>query len=135
MAVLSKASPTASSTVVPSRLIVADAPDHGDELRVAARNEKQKIGERDVVGEPRRQRMAFEVVDGDERLPEGEGEGLAGREAHHDAADQSPGPAAAAMPSRSFEPPSRPFAERAFDQPIDDLHMGAARQSPARRRR
>ena len=47
--------------------IIADAA-HRDDLGVAAGGEKQAIGKRDVVGQPRGQRMRFEMVDRDQRL-------------------------------------------------------------------
>ena len=90
---------------------------------MAARDEQQKIGEGDVVGQPRRERVTLEVVDGDERLPERQGQGLAGRQAHHDATHK-PGACRGRDPVEMFELHSGPV-QRPLDQAIDDLDMGA----------
>ena len=47
--------------------VVADA-EHAEDLGMAAGGEEQAIGKRRRVGEPRRQRMRFQVVDRDQRL-------------------------------------------------------------------
>src|SRR5512144_1061995 len=55
-------------------------------LRVAARDEKQKIGEAQAVGEARSERVRLEMIHGDERQPSRQGDGLCGGNAD----DQSP---------------------------------------------
>ena len=80
--------------------VIADAA-HRDELRVPARDEEEQIGEADAVGEPRRQRMALEVVDGEQRLAGDERQRLGGGQPDDARRRSAPGPAAAAMPSRS----------------------------------
>ena len=47
--------------------IIADAA-HGDDLGVAAGGEEQAIGKRRGVGQPRGERMGFEMIDRDQRL-------------------------------------------------------------------
>ncbi len=89
------------------------------------RDEQQKIREGEVVGQPRRERMAFEVVDGDQRLSKRQGKGLAGRQAHHDAADE-PGPRRGRDAVEVLEVHPGP-SQSTFDQPIDDLDMSARR--------
>jgi hypothetical protein len=64
---LSKASPSASSMVVPQRSYSPDAA-HQHDLRVARRRRAGAGRESEPVGQPRGQRMAFEMVDGDEGL-------------------------------------------------------------------
>ena len=68
--------------------VIADAA-HAEDLGMAARRQKQAIRERHSVGEPRRQRMGFQVIDGDERLVVGECDGFCGRQPDDHAADQS----------------------------------------------
>ena len=46
--------------------IIADAVDR-DELAMAAGDQQQQIGKVDIVGQPRRQRMGFEMIDRDRR--------------------------------------------------------------------
>ena len=46
--------------------IIADAA-HRDDLGVAARGEEQAVGKRRAVGEPRGERMGFEMIDRDQR--------------------------------------------------------------------
>ena len=55
---------------------------------MAAGDEEKKKREADAVGEPRGQRVAFEVVDGEERLPRDERQRLCRGEPDDDAADQ-----------------------------------------------
>ena len=57
----------ASSCVVPMPHIVADAA-HRDDLGVAAGGEEQAIGKRRGVGQPRGERVGFEMIDRDQRL-------------------------------------------------------------------
>ena len=46
--------------------VAADAFDH-QQLAVAAGDQQQQVGKGDAVGQPRRQRVPFQVVDGEER--------------------------------------------------------------------
>ena len=59
---------------------------------MAAGNQQQEIGKGAVVGQPRGQRVAFQVIDGQEGQPARKGDRLARHDAHHHPADQ-PGPA------------------------------------------
>ena len=43
----------------------APDPDAHEQLRVSARDQQQQVGKRDIVGQPRGQRMRLEVVDRD----------------------------------------------------------------------
>ena len=47
--------------------VLADA-QHRDDLGVAAGGEEQAVGKRNPVGQPRRQRVRFEMIDGNQRL-------------------------------------------------------------------
>ena len=68
--------------------VVADAA-HRDDLGVPAGGEEQAIGKRRAVGQPRGQRMRFQVVDRDQRLVADERDRLGGGQADDDAADQA----------------------------------------------
>ena len=67
--------------------VIADAA-HRDELRVPAGGEEEQVGEADAVGEARRQGMALEVVDGEQRLAGDERQRLGRGQPDQDAADQ-----------------------------------------------
>ena len=67
--------------------VIADAA-HRDELRVPAGGEEEQVGETDAVGEARRQGMALEVVDGEQRLAGDERQRLGGGQPDQHAADQ-----------------------------------------------
>ena len=67
--------------------VIADAA-HGDDLGVAAGGEEQAIRKRRVVGQPRGQRMRFQMIDRDQRLVLHQRDGLGGGQADDDAADQ-----------------------------------------------
>ncbi len=56
---------------------------------MAAGGEKQAIGKFDAVGEPRGERVGFEMIDGDQRLVVRERDGLGRRQPDDDAADQA----------------------------------------------
>ena len=56
---------------------------------MAARDQQQQIGKGHVFAETHRQRMAFEVIDRQQRLVVREGQRLGGHDAHHHAADQA----------------------------------------------
>ncbi len=60
-----------------------------EELAVAAGDQQQQIGEGDAVGEAGGERMAFEVVDGDERLSGGKGDCFCRGETDQHAADET----------------------------------------------
>ena len=63
---------------------------HLEQLAVAAGDEEQQVRELEIgVGEPRRERMAFEMVDRDQRLARGERQPLAGEQRDHHAANQA----------------------------------------------
>jgi hypothetical protein len=77
--------------------VAPDAFDH-QQLAMPARDQQQQVGKIDPVAQPRRQGMAFEVVDRDEFLAARERDRLAGGGADQEAADQ-PRPAVAATAS------------------------------------
>ena len=68
--------------------IIADAA-HAENLRMAAGGEEQAIGKRRPVGEPRRERMRFQMIDGDQRLVVRERNRLRRGQPDDDAADQA----------------------------------------------
>ncbi len=88
-----------------------------------ARGEQQQIGEVQIVCQARCQRMRLEMVDGQDRLAETQGDGLARGQSHQDPADQ----ARASSCGHSIEigqADPRLF-HRLADQPIEDIDMGA----------
>jgi hypothetical protein len=92
---------------------------------VPARDEEEEIGKGDVVGQPRRQRMAFEVVDREEGQAARGGDALRRHHADDHAADQ-------ARPRRrrdavEIAEPESGLLERAPDDAVDRLQMGAGR--------
>ena len=90
---------------------------------MAARDQQQQIGKVDLLGEPHRQRMAFEMIDGEERLVVREGQRLGGHHAHHHAADQArPAGRGDAVEIGETE---ACLGQRILDQPVDALEMGA----------
>ena len=62
---------------------------HGEKLAVAAGHQQQKEGVGNVLGQTRRDGVALEVVDRDQRFPERHGHGLCEREPDHHSADQA----------------------------------------------
>ena len=56
---------------------------------MAAGDQQQQIGEIEPVGQPCGQGVAFEVVDGDQRLARGGGDRLGGHQPDDQAADQA----------------------------------------------
>ena len=83
--------------------VIAD-PAHFEQLAMAARDQQQQIGKIEIrIDQPRRQRMAFEMVDRDQRLARGQRQPLAGEQRDHHAADQ-----ARARRSRRWRRPRRP---------------------------
>ena len=90
---------------------------------MAAGGKKQAIGKVDAVGEPRRERMGLEMIDGDERLVVRQRNGLGCRQSDNDAADQ-------ARPSRGRDAVQRAerhlrLGHRLADDPVERLDMGA----------
>ena len=68
--------------------VVADAADL-EQLAMAARDQQQKVRKAEVrIDQPGRERMAFEMIDRDQRLAGSEREPLAGEERDHHSADQ-----------------------------------------------
>ena len=68
--------------------VTPDALD-GQQLAMAAGNQQQQVGKIDAVGQPRRQGMPFQVIDGQERQLMNGGDRLGRHDADHDAADQA----------------------------------------------
>ena len=100
-----------------------------------ARGDKHEKGEGDAVRQARGQRVRLEVVDGDERLAARQRHALARHQPNKHAADEARtgrGRHAVEILGRDFGP-----RERARDQEVDDLDMGARRNlrhNPAERR-
>ena len=92
---------------------------------MAARGEEEEIGKADAVGQPRGQRVAFEMVHGEKRLAGHERQRLRGGEPDEDAADQA-GTRRRRDAVDVVERAVR-LAQRPRDQPVDDLHMRARR--------
>ncbi len=104
--------------------IIADAT-HGEDLGVAAGREKQAIGKRRGVGEPRRERVRLQVIHRDQRLVVGERDGLGRGQADNDAADQArPGRGGDAVERRERHLRLR---HGLGDDGIERLDMGARR--------
>ena len=68
--------------------IIADAA-HAENLGMAAGGEKQAIGKRRRIGEPRGQRMRFQMIDRDQRLVVRKRDRLGRGQPDDDAADQA----------------------------------------------
>ena len=96
---------------------------HRQQLAMAARHKQQQIGKRDRLGQAHRQRMPFEMIDGDERLVVREGQRLGGHDADHHAADQ-PRPARRGDAVEIGETDAC-LVERLRDQPVDPFEMRA----------
>ena len=92
-------------------------------LAVTARHQQQQVGKIHVVGQPGGQRVAFEMVDRDQRQPMDEAEGLGGDEAHHQPADQ-PGPRRRRYGCEVTEAEAG-LAHRRLDQQVQPFDMGA----------
>ncbi len=98
---------------------------HGDELRVPARDEQQQIGKIEIVREPRRERVGFEMVHGDEGLARHQRQRLAGREPdHHPADEPRPRRRGDAVEVGQLHPR---LVEGAAHDVIEPLEMGARR--------
>ena len=67
--------------------VIADAA-HGDDLGMAAGGEEQAIGKRRRVGQPRGERMRFQMIDRDQRLLLDQRDRLGRGQPDDDAADQ-----------------------------------------------
>ena len=105
-------------------IVIADALDCED-LRVPARGDERQIREGDAGGQARSQRMRLQVVDRNERLAARERHALARHQPDEQAANEARprgGRHAVEILGRDAGPP-----ERAGDEQIDDLDMGARR--------
>ena len=78
-----------------------------------------------MAGEPRGQRVGLQVVDRDKRLSGREGDAFPGHQSDQDAADQTRARGCGDA-VKLFRPEPR-FGERAGNQGIKDLDMGAGR--------
>ena len=92
---------------------------------MAARRQQDEIGKDDIGGEPRGQRVRLQVVDRDEWLSGREGDAFSGHQSDQDPADQTR-PRGCGDAVKLFRPDPR-FEQRACDQRIDDLDVGARR--------
>ena len=92
---------------------------------MAARGEKEEVGKADAVGQPRGQRVAFEMVHGEKGISGHERECLRGGEPDEDAADEA-GTRGRSDPVDVVERAVR-LAQRPRHEPVDDLHMRACR--------
>ena len=90
-----------------------------------AGDQKQQIGKRDIVGQPRRQRMAFEMIDGNERQIPGCGNGLCRHRTDYHAADQT-GPGGRGNPVEIADVEAG-LRQRAADNAIQNIEMCARR--------
>ena len=91
---------------------------------MAARHEQQQIGEGEVgIGQPRAERMAFEVIDRHQRLARRMRQRLAGDEPHHHPADQ---PRSGGRRHRvDIRQRDAGIRQRRFDQRLQRLDMRA----------
>jgi len=103
---------------------------------MAARDEQQQIRKIEPrLGQPRAERMAFEMVDRDQRLARGQRQRLAGDQPDHHPADQTR-PGGGGDRIDRVEPEAR-VRQRRFDQGREMLDMsprGDFRHHPAIRR-
>ena len=119
---MSNASPIASSTRAAELEIIADAA-HAEDLGVPAGGEEQAIGKRRRVGQPRGQRMGFEVIDRDQRLVVGQRDRLGHGQPDDEAADQTrPGGRRDAVERREADIGLR---HRLGDDEVERFDMGA----------
>ena len=86
-----------------------------------AGHQQQQIGEGDIVGEPHRQRMTGEMIDGDERQAAGERDRLRLRHPDDDAADEAR-PAGRRDRVEGLEADAGRI-EAPFDQPVEMIQM------------
>ena len=68
-------------------LVAADVV-HDQQLRVAAGDQQQQVGRLQALGEPHRQRVRLQMVDGDQRQPVHQRQRLGRGDAHQQPADQ-----------------------------------------------
>ena len=103
--------------------IVAD-PAHFEQLAMPARHQQQQIREIEIgIGEARRQRMAFEMIDRDQRLARRQRQTLAGEQADHHPANQ---PRTGGRGDRiDLADVDAGFVQHLADQAGQDLDMGA----------
>ena len=104
---------------------VAAHPFHRQQLAMAARDQQKQIGKIDARGQAGRQGVAFQVVDGDERLAYHHGQRLGGGHPHHDAADQ-PGAAGGGDGVHGRQRLAG-LRQGLGDQPVQMLQMGPGR--------
>ena len=104
-------------------LVVADAA-HQHDLRVAAGDQQQQIGKVEPVGEPRRQRVAFEMVDRDAAACPAAAASALAVISPTISPPTRPGPAVAAIASTSAERDAG-IGERRLDDAVERLDMGA----------
>ena len=90
---------------------------------MAARDEQQQVGKLDAVRQACGQGMGLKVVHGHEGLSGGQGQSLAGGQTHHDAADEAG--ACGSGDGVEIGKVAACVGERALDQPINHLDMGA----------
>ena len=90
-----------------------------------AGDEKEQIGEIDVIGEPRGERVAFQMVDREKRFARGKRDRLGGGKPHHDATDQTrPGGSGHGVKFAETDPGLR---HRRCNNAIECLDMRARR--------
>ena len=105
-------------------LVIVDAT-HQHELGMAAGDEQHEIGKGEPVGQPRRQRMAFQMVDGIERLAHRPSDRLARHQPDDEPTDQ---PRPACRSDRIDILQRAPGTQKRFgNQAVQRLHMGARR--------
>ena len=102
--------------------VAADALDR-DELAMAARDQQQEIGEVELGDEAGGQRVRLEMVDRHQRQVVDQGHGLAGEQAHHQAADQAR-PGGGGDAGEIAKADAR-LAHRLGHQQVELLDMGA----------
>ena len=119
---MSKASPMASSTVVPSRTY-SPTPSTATIWVWPPEARNRQYGNGVVVGEPRGQRMRLEVIDRDQRLLRHQRDRLGGGEPDDHAADQAgPGGGRDAVELAKVH---AGFGHRLGDDQVERLDMGA----------
>ncbi len=105
-------------------IVIAHALDC-ENLGVAARRQQYQKGKGDAGGETRRQRMRLEMVDSEERLADRDRDPLGRHQPDQHASDQARSRRRRDAVEISRRHPR--LRERARDQQVDDLDMGARR--------
>ena len=123
LAVLSKASPRASSMVVPSRSVAADGV-HDQELGMPAGHQQQQIGRLQAFGEADSERMRFQMIDGDKAAARAPAP-PPWRSQPRPAGRRS-GPARPSLPRRRAAPKPMPASRKAWAT-ISSRHSTCAR--------